>query len=191
MAEQIADALQPNGDDSIRAFEEARANFVHCVNGWLKTIAECREGGFALEDGREITEEPLVRLVMEPTLSIEYESGVSLRGDGVTTPLILESVTENDGTIEVIRVIGSDPIAKIVYPGYDIERQAETIAAVSQRTEWTDGTISSGETIVRGDGSVKRHFIDHTDWNVTRPVLASADMELLAETSVAIMRDVA
>lgn len=194
-----ATAMRAMGEgDRSDEFKAEREKFITGVNGWLKTIADYRDGGHTLPDGRTITEDPRIvttDLGRTPrggrANAVHYKEGVSLTGDGVTSPLHLQAVTEKPGGVfEMVEVKGSDPAGKI-YGEYTFKRQLEVVAQVSQHVSHPGGEVSEMAIDAWGDGNVKQHFMSLKGINTSVPVMNAEDMASASEAAIAIVREIA
>jgi len=200
MSETPHGAIRAIGEgDRSPEFKAAREQFVTSVNGWLKVIADYRDQGMQLPNGQFVR---LVSRIQQTDLgpsragryiAADYEEGVSLTGDGVETPLDLQAVSfMPDGTREVVRVTGSDPLAASVYGDYAFARQQEIIARVSTESLLPGNISQEGEVSVLGDGTVNRRFINPKNgWNTSGPLSTPEEIIQATAMAMASVREIA
>jgi hypothetical protein len=163
-------------NDNIRAFGESdrsdefkqtRDKLVVDVNDWLKKMKEKRDNKSPLADGRFIRDTTLnttdVGLVgrVQHAVTHRLEPGISLTGDGETTPLKLSSVQHSTNReTEIIEVTGTNPVTWQLQGGeYGTNAPGqEVVAAFSIKDRHGDATRQYHKFSVTGSGSIQRTF---------------------------------
>lgn len=150
-----------NENDRTDEFKEKRNIFVVSINNCLKDMVSKRDEHKLLADGTLILNRPrLITTDLGPSgpntrfMSTEIMNGVSVTGDGIETPVILQAVIKNPRTeqIEIIEIKGWDPVSNLVNgSNYDASRSSETVASFGVE----DSTGSYFKYNVYGSGSVE------------------------------------
>ena len=127
-----------NENDRSAEFKEKRSELVMSINDYLANLAKKRNTIQPLDDGTFILDKP--RIVTTNLgksgyntnlMATEKYRGISLIGDGIETPLILQAVITNPrtGDLETIEAQGSDPISLLVSDTeFSSKRQQEIVA---------------------------------------------------------------
>jgi hypothetical protein len=135
---ELTSVRSENENDRSAEFKEKRSELVMSINGYLAELAKKRDTKQPLDDGTFILDKP--RIVTTNLgksgyntnlMATEKYRGVSLTGDNIETPLILQAVITNPrtGDIEIIQAQGSDPISLLIDgSGFSSKRQQEIVA---------------------------------------------------------------
>lgn len=168
-------------------FKESRGKIITEVNRWLKELAHKRDNGEPLSDGSIIGAQPRVietdlgsTSVGAKMMGIDYLKGISLTGDGESTPLKLQSVkSQDDGVTEVITVLGTDPIAASVRgEEYPVGNSVETVASFGVTSLDQSDQEQYFTFNFRGDGSVRRSFVTAEGVHTSHSIVKAEDLEL-------------
>jgi hypothetical protein len=127
-----------NETDRSPEFKKKRAELVMSINNYLTDLAKKRDtkqplgdGAFLLDESRIVTTNLGRSGYNTNLMATEKYRGVSLTGNNIETPLILQAVITNPrtGDIEVIEAQGSDPISLLVNgTDFSLKRQQEIVA---------------------------------------------------------------
>lgn len=159
----------------------ARNELVDTTNAFLEELAADRKkgrdaatGGLMLQEAGLIRETVLGKNNKRQQIGVDYEGGISLTGDGQTTPLELQavlpsSVTEDGATL--ITMHGTDPTARQIYSdhGYADSRANEVIIDFEVREELGGISMHSGYR-VDGDGEFYYRYLSNEGAAARTPV---------------------
>lgn len=111
--------------DRTTGFKASRGELIVGVEGIAADLVARRDTAGTLADGTPITDNPRVTrtllgqaVVFGDVMATEETSGVSVTGDGVTTPVVVQRVRRLDDeipTVEVVEVTGRDPLQQQVH----------------------------------------------------------------------------
>jgi hypothetical protein len=152
--------------------KEARSHFINSVNGFVHRIKALQEEGrrVRLPNGLELPVEEtprITRTFMGKTprgfhaYSSNYTPGLSLVGDGETSPLDLQAVIPfTDGSLSIVEISGTNPLARCDETGkfaYRSRSDGDIVTlSVTRATPTEDGFTDSQEKYaVLGDGTMQ------------------------------------
>ena len=183
----MTDRPSPNPENTMRAmtdadrtpeFKEKREGIVETVDTFLKDVLELQMKGVVIKGGAILWQPRITETDIGPTgpntkLRVtEARPGVSLIGDGKSSPLSLQYVGEGVR----IRVQGSDPLVRMTEDSVYSGSPNEVVASVYRE----EGQNYFGVD-VKGDGSVSRRYFRETDgMNVGSAILQSGDFDIVA-----------
>lgn len=190
MSEKYKDTgLRAAGEgDRSPAFKQNRDKLVGTVNTFLLTLIAKRDAGEALPDGTTILNQPrVIRTLLGKTamgvnaMAEERRYGLSLSGDGETSPLVMQAVRKSGEGSTTIEITGSDPLARAyANDGYSLTAQQEIVASFSMTDTAPDQPDRYFGYEVMGDGSVKRKYIDG-ETNVSISLREGNDIQIALE----------
>ena len=182
------DAIRMIGEgDRLAEFKEARSRLTDDVSSWLQEFADKRDGGEDLIPGLQTSAEPRItqtdlgpsgnqmRAIGETT-----SEGVSLSGDGKTTPFVFQQVQTNptSGIVEVTEVRGTDPMSAQIYGDeYDSSRQSEIVASFGVRELASDATERYFNFAINGAGQISREYLRDDGVNVRESLNTPQDIQ--------------
>lgn len=176
-------------------FIVARDGLVRDIDAWLRDLAACRDSGQPTPNDTLISNEPLV--VREPVAGTKRGhthkvaeattgGGVSLMGDGTTLRLELHAVRRDGDELEVIEVVGTDPLVSLVDgDGYSPGGSGTTRASFQVRTRPDAGFEQRFGYEVRGNGSVNHTFVDSNGVDTANNV-TTAEMTMATQAFAAV-----
>lgn len=108
------------------------------------------------------------------------QSGVTIKGDGVTSPLELEAAKIDGREGDILRVRGSDPMASMMHGGeYNPARRHEVIVSFGVEHVRTTGNKERYFTYeVMGDGSLRQGFVDPRGYHTKRTAYDADEVDL-------------
>lgn len=166
----------PSEGDRTPEYIRQRDEFVVRVNDWLNEVKKAQEAGVGIGFGSfelPITDHSRINhTLLQPggspgsgngrglrTIIESLEPGVSLQGDGFTSPLVFQGVLPYKNGRMVVEVIGTDPLSPVDENGDVIisDRNNKDMARVHVRRQYPteDGWASESESYVcRGHGQL-------------------------------------
>lgn len=167
----------PSDEERTPEYLAERGEFVRQINDWLEEIKKTQEAGRELDYGGfsfPVSDEPRInqtilqagsgstgsgngrglRKIIETTVP-----GISLQGDGYTSPLVLQAVVPYRNGRMVVIVTGRDPLSPVDEEGRSIfagaNSRSEASLLVRREYPTDDGWASGNEDYVcKGNGQM-------------------------------------
>lgn len=179
-----------NDGDRIPEFKEKREQVVNSVDSFLQTVLKMQMNGNVIK-GNAILWYPVISEIdLGPSLAnsslrtmvSEYKQGISLTGDGDSSPLSLQYV---QGDV-AIKIKGPDPLGTVTSgTSYD-GRHISTVARVYRQ----EGKDYFGADI-RGDGSIGvLHFKESDGIDISKGIRDAEDFDKLVDGIQMVMDEV-
>ena len=174
MSEQDSgkEPIDPSKNNGIRAEKEsdrtpeykaARETFVGDVNQLLLSVRQIQQRGdtlavgnlhFPIQEESVVSERRLGRNPLRPELhmvQVSHNPGISLTGDGETSPLVLQAVIPGSaGSKQRIELVGTDPMASRLEDGsIDYDRQGRENVASADFVTIIESEDTASETHMR------------------------------------------
>jgi hypothetical protein len=186
------DGMRIAGDSSrTPEFREARDGLVGTVNSWLNEQATVN-GTLSDENlVKEVSLGPVNDRVN--MLGVSYNTGASLRGNGVESPFEYQHVSQDSsGVLEVISISGTDPVARMLRGNeYKEDSRSEKVATFGVKSVSPDGSVNYFRYDFNGDGSVSQHYVSPEGVHTGQALFTAQDIEMATSAFTGVVNSIA